>query len=1536
MRFKSITSFIRGLFENTGEEERVDESFLLRAHNVDVSATGRIIRRTGYGYWEDLTENNSLTSVNDIPDVVGKTGFGSRIQGIYGYQDVGGLKFILIVANGKVYLERVNSSDKKEWVCLNPTGDRDLSNLTDHVDITSYLDIVFLNDYQNNVFMYNAFTYSETGARVIGNRYAYFAGDKIYIRESVNVASDYHEHDIANVTTGAGGTFHISGDFEHQFTAGDTFIVEDSTNNDGEWTVNSVSYDSGDGETDITVDGGETVGAVADGTLKSQYRIKIEDNISNIDGKQIYDSLVEIDYILPSGGVITAASDLKLGTCQREGNATYGYKYYVLDNQKNQRATGKMYLIKMSDRFIAEDYLELDIDANADVQGFSVYDGSVYIFCKDAEFHIIDVDGLVDNKLTSLDGVVGNLVGVTNNSSVKQYSVYCDTNGIYVNNVGVGNIDEECMAIAPESTLDSVTTSDITARAGVDNEIGYYYNGFYYSISWDSSVAPYGDWKITVFKTDISTGQSYVGTGGISGPNKTGDAFIKDMIVVSGSIYAVGHYQGWTGLGNYQTVIFKWTDNPTSIISNGYFSPTSGGGHRYCYGVTFDGTDIWMTEKGYTNSALRVNAAITTLLGTKSISNSAHGIAYTPLNGGMLAVTTNSDIECFQKASPYTTIGNYSSIGSDLRGIRVKQSTTPLAFFAAYGSNQVGAINIQTGSGSDLVSVPDYPQFVWIDEANDDIYVGHSNTKQGRMTKVNNTSGMEKLFSIAFKEKSINSTRIRSGFCEYNGYVYICIGNNNSFTLGAYNFFRYYKVYRFKNDLSDIIRSINIAEDGELGSHTSGESYGFANIDDLEEINPVVIKDDFLYMGSEISPFDSSRFTQSGRLDLSSLTFDNWYTIGSGESITIINPVDDDPSNLFLLKNGDYYRMSSSYKWASGGDIYDNFIDFSTFGTGLFFHVLQQVISIDTSGDKDLIEYIGSLDAPIADPAIDATYDINNSSGAMEAGTKLKYYLVAKLLSGKYSRLSKASDIIEVPQTYGYRDNTWPGSDKVSLTPTADHGYNNDDPVDFIAGSGSTLPTNLSEGTTYYVINRTNQDFEVAATPGGTKITLSGQTGSNFTVSPPLHQPIKIIVSGINLDNAVNISIYEKEDVEEIQVYRQQLDNGASSYTIPVLVAQIGKDVDDDFDYTPYSDGTWEDNEQEKSFNPYTVTGALSYPVNNILVHKNRLIMVNRIDIANPNVIQYSDLDYAESIPEDNIRAIESGDGDTLVSGISMGDYLYLFKKQKIYAILGDVADGQLVDVDKTIGCPYKNLITKYNNAIYFLNRNGVFVASGQRVENLSRFRLENYFDTGRDDCIDFINADQNGYAFVDKKKKEIRFHVPRKVDGISSEVNNLVIIYNTELGYFKTYEYFNPMFIEDEIEDVIDGEIEHIAGDYEGNIFKFNNQINDNNKPIRWTVLTKEYDLGAGTVRKHFKLIKIQGQFESEMRVTYWIDGVRGDGDFIQRFSEIGEQEGLTRVFNGRNANSISIEINGEEVNQPPPSLNAILIGYDVKRGVR
>jgi hypothetical protein len=65
------------------------------------------------------------------------------------------------------------------------------------------------------------------------------------------------------------------------------------------------------------------------------------------------------------------------------------------------------------------------------------------------------------------------------------------------------------------------------------------------------------------------------------------------------------------------------------------------------------------------------------------------------------------------------------------------------------------------------------------------------------------------------------------------------------------------------------------------------------------------------------------------------------------------------------------------------------------------------------------------------------------------------------------------------------------------------HGFETDDPITVRADAGGSLPAPLAEGTTYYVIPRTESTFALAATPGGSAINLTTD-GVRVVVIAPL------------------------------------------------------------------------------------------------------------------------------------------------------------------------------------------------------------------------------------------------------------------------------------------------------------------------------------------------------------------------------------------------------------------------------------------------
>jgi len=65
------------------------------------------------------------------------------------------------------------------------------------------------------------------------------------------------------------------------------------------------------------------------------------------------------------------------------------------------------------------------------------------------------------------------------------------------------------------------------------------------------------------------------------------------------------------------------------------------------------------------------------------------------------------------------------------------------------------------------------------------------------------------------------------------------------------------------------------------------------------------------------------------------------------------------------------------------------------------------------------------------------------------------------------------------------------------------HGFEDDQPVQFRAVGGGSLPTGVSASTTYYAIKSSEWEFQIAATAGGSAIDLT-TAGTTFAVLSPL------------------------------------------------------------------------------------------------------------------------------------------------------------------------------------------------------------------------------------------------------------------------------------------------------------------------------------------------------------------------------------------------------------------------------------------------
>jgi len=1486
MQFKAINRFDRGLFSKRGTESKIGDNFLTKLINLDIDITGRLTRRWGYEYWFDLTENNSVASSQDIPDVVTKTGFKNRVQAIYPYQDVGGNKYIFVVSNGKVYMEKIQDGEKV-WICLNPVGNIEIEEKVKHSQITTYLDIVFFNDYQNNVYMYNTQAYSASGWTINGVRGIYFAGDKIYYRNFTDWATEYHTHAITDITDASDDIIHVTGDYRHNFAVGDTVTVEGNSTpaNNTIYTVKSVVYDSGDNETDVEINGGMDTPATVDGNLKSSFRIWCDSadgtnsGSLNYDGKAMYDSLVDSSYIAPSGGVITDPTDLKLGFCIRAGNETSGFFYYVLDNQLNQRADDKCYIIKFNDRFICQDFTSIDIDATGEIANFTLYDGNIYIWGEDTKIKVINISTF---DVTTIDtGHIASIDAPVNTTSDKLFSIAVDANGIYLPCQDMPTLPDDYMIheIARQWFWTEKNYSSFSAFInGIDRLISA--NNNLYVLARYVTIPPITDATIaSINPSDFSIidyGAFYNG-------------YAWDLCDCNNKIWSVGYNDIWSRYEiQYQPYDLS-TYNETTLPYKPYRCFAEGSSY------------VWITcNRSTDKKIMKINTstyAVTSIDISSHASSSVFGIYYNNY------IWTGCYPSKLLKINPSThAITSYTVDGG---GIEIIGAFNYL-WIANYTLGQVQKIDPSTGNTLERIKVGDNVLGITADA--NYIYASVKNSSgDSEVVRINPTTHNKINFACPFYPNKLALLNNKVYASEYLNTVDDFWGGGNI-------------IKEYDVDLTDFTKLVSIDDTGDFRNDSSwNRVYLMGTLTKLKYVSPAYSDGNILYFG--VDGIDGTEWGLYNKLNLSTFAMENKYSFYASKRYPIYG------DTRWFLKghiDDDTFRISGNWIWADGFTVYDDFYDLDTYDSNMVYHINK--VNNEFTGDTDEIDKLQYLGTPKT--IIPSLNSDSSSSDKFIRGTFLKYQLAFVLSAGQTTNLGASTEAIEIPQLHASQtiDSFTNGSNEIDLV---GHGYVDDDIV-WLSNSGGSLPAELSKETDYYVKKVDDDNFQVSLTKGGSAVSFTDD-GSGTSSVIRIDQDVQVLLTDINLENIYGTDIYNQEDVASIQIYRSQKNYGETLYADPVLLGTLTHNGTG-WIYGALDYETFEDNLQTLSYNTFDESNVIKYPVDNIVVHKNRLVLVNRIDYENPNVIQYSSIDLADAIPVDNIRPIESGDGDVLVAGVSTGDYLYLFKRRRIYAILGDVEAGQLIDVSKSVGTEYSNMVCQYNNIVYFMNDVSIYSAYvGAPVTDLASKRLDTFFDKDIFESIDFLNIKENGYTIADTENMEIRFYVPLK-EGISSQnYNNACIIYNIRDDNCKVYQYHDNLFMHSMVNDIETNELMHLVTDYSGNIYRLGKHKNDNFNPVKWLMVTKHFDIDTKLIRKNYKTVKIVGSFLNSMRINYYTDKVRQNGNIFKNGDDI-----ICDIWNGNNVHTIALEISGENYNTPPEEIEEILIGYTTKKGMR
>lgn len=264
-----------------------------------------------------------------------------------------------------------------------------------------------------------------------------------------------------------------------------------------------------------------------------------------------------------------------------------------------------------------------------------------------------------------------------------------------------------------------------------------------------------------------------------------------------------------------------------------------------------------------------------------------------------------------------------------------------------------------------------------------------------------------------------------------------------------------------------------------------------------------------------------------------------------------------------------------------------------------------------------------------------------------------------------------------------------------------------------------------------------------------------------------------------------------------------------------------------------------EDIEEKEDYKPQTCT--------NLYIYYDQILMWGDLNVS--NAIYVSDIFKPSYVPSDNVIAIPTTQEDFITGVVYFYQVLVIATNNTLHYLVGiNPMDFQLRPISATIGCIAPSSLVGVENDIIFLSREGLYKLKTLSVVTSDRYGVERIdmdvwksipkpFDTTA--C-----AVQNGLAYVitfPKYKIRMKWYYKQKVWAMDSG------------------DIFDFNFIR-----IIDGE--YYGFKPNGTVVKQDGAVyNDDGKPIKCVLETKNYDLGYPVHLKKLKAVKISFMNDEE-----------------------------------------------------------------------
>lgn len=259
--------------------------------------------------------------------------------------------------------------------------------------------------------------------------------------------------------------------------------------------------------------------------------------------------------------------------------------------------------------------------------------------------------------------------------------------------------------------------------------------------------------------------------------------------------------------------------------------------------------------------------------------------------------------------------------------------------------------------------------------------------------------------------------------------------------------------------------------------------------------------------------------------------------------------------------------------------------------------------------------------------------------------------------------------------------------------------------------------------------------------------------------------------------------------------------------------------------------------------------------------------------VAYPSRVRWSSIQNTNDFPANNYIDIEPNDGDRIVSLISFGDSIYVFKKRSIYRVLITGLDGADAFIIRPV---VRNMGAWAKNSVRVVPGEGIFFLAQNTVYQLNNSESATYSGNGLTPIgdpiqrtFDTINRAQwaNAVAVVYPKRYQYWISVATG----SATTNGEILVYDYIQKAWSVYSGIAANALA-QAEDSNGNNI-ILSGDYAGNQYKQDTGTSDNPAGVATAITgsytTGELSLGTPEITKGFKYLYVFSQVDVTTTLT-------------------------------------------------------------------